>query len=161
MPLAIQRPAIQTAIYNKLISVTGVANVSTGPKTSREAADFLANAVTSAGVIQQWTIRRVASVPETSQSAPGDVPTMQVSWKHTFLIDFYYAYQADVSEDAFQSIIDAVLLAFQSQRTLGGFSNERPLALTGIEEYSLQGVIGYIAHFELTQWDFQIPVAFE
>jgi len=103
--------------------------------------------------MQCWVIRRVASIPNTSETNLGRVPIgCEVHWNHTYEITMFFAYLASASEDQMQTLIDMVLVYFQSLRTFGDlvFGITRPLGLQSLRPSELGGVGGYEARFALT-----------
>lgn len=102
--------------------------------------------------IQCWVIRRVGSIPLVSETDYGKVPIgCAVFWHHTFHIMMFFGYIENTSEDQMQDLIDTILTAFQTNRTLGNtvFGIQRPLSLQSIQPRELGGISGYEATFAL------------
>lgn len=102
--------------------------------------------------IQAWVIRRVGSVPWTSEDHHGLVPIgCVVQWHHTFNIMMFFGYIEGSSEDQMQALIDTVLTYMQDKRTLNStvFGVEQPMSLESVQPSELGGVGGYTCTFVL------------
>lgn len=108
--------------------------------------------------IQMWKVRRVGSVPSTSETNHGQVPIgCAVFWQHTFSVIMFFGYIEGSSEDQMQALIDSVLDYFQTKRTLGDlvFGIARPLGLAELRPTELGGVGGWEGTFMLQVEDHQ------
>lgn len=158
--MALDTLVIRSAIKAKL-EAAGAENVYTeDPRLIDWEAVVDSLRQTNREYVQCWVMRRVSSIPHTSETNHGRVPTCEVHWEHTYNITLFFGYIEAVSEDVMQALVDTILSYFQSVRTLDGlvFGNARPLALQGIQPAELGGIGGYEARFALTFYDVQTSV---
>jgi len=134
--------AVKAAIKSSLEGA-GAQNVYTVEPKLEDLSDMIDRVMQSDGkFLQYWVIRRVAGIPETSDTMPGFVPIgCLVRWMQRFVIDMYIAYQEadedrDASLDHFDTIADQVLTSMADERTLGGvgWNMFRPLALLDVRD---------------------------
>lgn len=103
--------------------------------------------------VQCWVLRRVGSLPMTSETHHGQVPIgCMVYWNHTFNVVMFFGYIEGTSEDQMQGLIDQVLTAMQRERTISetAFGVLAPLALSSVQPSELGGIGGYTCTFTIT-----------
>lgn len=147
------RATIESSITAALDAVSGVENVVAGRLNKLNAADFItAYREADGSDIQVWFVRRVASPGRAAETARGRgvIPIRVELWRdHSFTVDAYFSFKDNDSEARFQTLIDAVLAAFDNERTLGGFQASM-LDLTQINDDLFGGVACTHAHFQIT-----------
>jgi hypothetical protein len=113
--------------------------------------------------IQAWVIRRVGSVPLTSETSQYVPIGCAIYWNHTFNVMLFFGYVEGSSEDQMHALIDQVLTYMQGKRTLGNtaFGVMAPLTLTGIRPEQLGGIGGYEATFTLVAQQHESGVVME
>lgn len=129
--------AIKAAIKSKLLEVSGVENVYLNEPRMQDLADIMERALQADSLyFQYWMIRRLASRPETVDSAPGQIPVCVTRWYHRYIIILHVAYRegaGDVTDSCiyFDNLVDAVLTALADERTYGNtiWTNTRPMEL--------------------------------
>lgn len=145
--------AVRTALVD-LLEAAGAQNIYTeDPKLIdwEAVVDHLRQQDTQ--YVQIWVLRRVGSLPMTSETHHGQVPIgCMVYWNHTFNVMMFFGYIEGSSEDQMQGLIDTVLTYMQEQRTLSetAFGVLAPLALQSIQPRELGGIGGYEATFTIT-----------
>lgn len=145
------RASIQATIKTALEAVTGVENVYDDEIDTSSIAKLKSQAVQQDGLlVQYWVLRREASMPHTGENDRGRVVVgSQVQWYHTFSIRLFIGRNAGYAETEFQSLIDAVLTAFQAKRTLGGWNTPAPLALASTRDHVWSDMAGRLAEFRI------------
>ncbi len=163
----IQRAAIEIAIQNKLLGITGIENVYTHRKRIQDVQALIDELVTAdSSTIHAWLISRISSDPHTAESNHGQVDIRtHVHYYHSFQVELFIGYQNDDpntglgTEDTIQTLTDTVLNNFAEERTLGAWNSAKPLGLISIAPERLSIIEGQRALFSITLIDDQSGLA--
>lgn len=144
--MAIARSTIQSTITTVLATVTGVdpLKINTDFENAENFEEIIREFTTDDNTeLQNWRVRRIRYAPNTAESTDrqSGIPIRHsVHWDATFEVIFDLGYRA-TNEERFQTIIDAVLTAFQPRRSYGVWSATKPLGLDQITTGDLGGLV--------------------
>jgi hypothetical protein len=151
--LSSQPETIRAAITVLIESATGVVAATAHPRTRRPVGDAVANTraalFQSGGIVNTW---EVAELDATSEWAAVNVAW---TWNTRFIVRGWYEHDdANNSEDAFRTIVQAVTRAINADLTLGGtVTRHDSVQIARLDMEAKAGAVCHVAELELVaEW---------
>jgi hypothetical protein len=115
------RSTVETALLAVLEGVSGVEHVYSGMRSPTDPTAFITE-VAGTTRTQAWMVWRSKTEQFDASNSPVPIANhYELFVKHTFEIEGHYGFLDDTTESEWQNLLDAILTAFNNQRTIGGW----------------------------------------